>query len=79
MIVEALFFRDREKDGYLVIVELTELSAEGFRAADRDSDGRLSLLEYGNALFKGFDSADRDTDSVLTCEEIEIYIRTTRR
>ena len=79
MIVEAFFFRDRDKDGYLVIVELTELSAEGFRAADRDGDGRLSLQEYGNALFKDFDSADRDTDGVLTYEEIEIYIRTTRR
>jgi Ca2+-binding EF-hand superfamily protein len=79
VIVEAFFFRDRDKDGYLVIVELTELSAEGFRAADRDGDGRLSLQEYVNALFKDFDSADRDTDGVLTYEEIEIYIRTTRR
>jgi Ca2+-binding EF-hand superfamily protein len=79
MIVEAFFFRDRDKDGYLVIAELTELSAEGFRAADRDGDGRLSLQEYVNALFKDFDSADRDGDGVLTYEEIEIYIRTTRR
>jgi hypothetical protein len=79
VIVEAFFFRDRDKDGYLVIAELTELSAEGFRAADRDGDGRLSLQEYVNALFKDFDSADRDKDGVLTYEEIEIYIRTTRR
>ena len=79
VIVEAFFFRDRDKDGYLVITELTELSAEGFRAADRDGDGRLSLQEYVNALFKDFDSADRDKDGVLTYEEIEIYIRTTRR
>jgi Ca2+-binding EF-hand superfamily protein len=79
MIVEAFFFRDRDKDGYLIIAELIELSVGGFRAADRDGDGRLSLQEYGNALFKDFDSADRDTDGVLTYEEIEIYIRTTRR
>lgn len=79
VIVEAFFFRDRDKDGYLVITELTELSAEGFRAADRDGDGRLSLQEYVNALFQDFDSADRDKDGVLTYEEIEIYIRTTRR
>ena len=79
MIVEAFFFRDRDKDGYLVIAELTDLSPEGFRAADRDGDGRLSLQEYVNALFKDFDSADRDGDGVLTYEEIEIYIRTTRR
>ncbi|HEY6987230.1 MAG TPA: EF-hand domain-containing protein [Bryobacteraceae bacterium] len=79
VIVEAFFFRDRDKDGYLVITELTELSADGFRAADRDGDGRLSLQEYVNALFKDFDSADRDQDGVLTYEELEIYIRTTRR
>jgi Ca2+-binding EF-hand superfamily protein len=79
LIVEAFFFRDRDKDGYLFIAELTELSAEGFRAADRNGDGRLSLQEYVNALFKDFDAADRDKDGVLTYEEIEIYIRTTRR
>jgi Ca2+-binding EF-hand superfamily protein len=79
VIVEAFFFRDRNKDGYLVITELTELSAEGFREADRDGDGRLSLQEYVNALFKDFDAADRDKDGVLTYEEIDIYIRTTRR
>ena len=79
VIVEACFFRDRDKDGYRVIKELTELSAEGFRAADRDGDGRLSLQEYVNDLFQDFDSADRDKDGVLTYEEIEIYIRTTRR
>lgn len=79
VIVEAFFFRDRDKNGYLVIAELTELSPEGFRAADRDGDGRLSLQEYVNALFKDFDSADRNQDGVLTYEELEIYIRTTRR
>jgi len=79
VIVEAFFFRDRNKDGYLVITELTELSPEGFREADRDGDGRLSLQEYLNALFKDFDAADRDKDGVLTYEELEIYIRTTRR
>ena len=79
VIVEAFFFRDRDKDGYLVIAELTELSPEGFRAADRDGDGRLSLQEYVNALFKDFDSADRNQDGVLTYEEIDVYIRTTRR
>ena len=79
VIVEAFFFRDRIKDGYLVISELTELNAETFRGADRDGDGRLSLDEYVNALFKDFDAADRDKDGVLTYEEIEIYVRAAGR
>ena len=79
LIVEAFFFRDGNKDGYLIITEVTELSVEGFRAADRNGDGRLSLHEYVNALFVDFDAADRDKDGVLAYEELEIYIRTTRR
>jgi Ca2+-binding EF-hand superfamily protein len=79
LIVEAFFFRDRDKDGYLIIAELTELSADGFREADRNGRGRLSLQEYVNAFFKDFDAADRDQDGVLTYEEITIYIRAARR
>lgn len=69
----------QDKNGYLVITEMTDMSPETFRGADRDGDGRLSLQEYVNALFKDFDAADRDKDGVLMYEEIEIYIRATRR
>src|SRR5262245_47026733 len=79
VMVEAFFFRDRDKDGYLILSEVTELSAEAFRGADRNGDGRLSLDEYVNALFKDFDAADRDKDGVLTYEELEIYVRAARR
>jgi Ca2+-binding EF-hand superfamily protein len=80
VIVEAFYFRDKDKNGYLVITEVSEImSPEAFRAADRTGDGRLSLEEYVNALFKDFDAADQNKDGVLTHEEIEIYVRATRR
>jgi Ca2+-binding EF-hand superfamily protein len=79
VIVEAFFFRDKDKNGYLIITELTDTDPATFRGADRDGDGRLSLQEYVNALFKDFDAADRNKDGVLVYEEVEIYIRATRR
>ena len=79
VIVEAFFFLDKDKNGYLVIAEMVPIDAAAFRGADRDGDGRLSLQEYVNALFKDFDVADRDKDGVLTFDEIQVYVRATRR
>ena len=79
VVVEAFYFRDKDKNGYLVIAEMSDAAADRFKAHDRDGDGRLSLQEYVNAFFKDFEAADRDGDGVLAFEEIEIYVRATRR
>lgn len=77
-VVEAFFFRDKDKKGYLTIIELKEASPETLKAISRKSDGRISLQEYVNALFKDFEAADTDHDGLLTVEEIEIYMKTSR-
>jgi Ca2+-binding EF-hand superfamily protein len=77
-VVEAFFFRDKDKNGYLVIGELREASPEALKAVARKSDGRITLQEYVNALFKDFEAADTDHDGLLTVEEIEIYMRSAR-
>jgi len=77
-VVEAFFFRDKDKSGYLTIIELKEASPEALKAVTRKSDGRISLDEYVNALFKDFEAADTDHDGLLTVEEIEIYMKTAR-
>jgi Ca2+-binding EF-hand superfamily protein len=77
-VVEAFFFRDKDKSGYLTITELKEASPETLKAISRKNDGRISLQEYVNALFKDFEAADTDHDGLLTVEEIEIYMKTAR-
>jgi len=77
-VVEAFFFRDKDKNGYLMIGELKEASPEALKAVARKSDGRITLQEYVNALFKDFEAADTNHDGLLTVEEIEIYIRSAR-
>ena len=72
--VEAFFFRDKNKTGYLTIDELKEAAPEAVRAANRKGDGKLTLQEYVNALFKDFEAADTDKDGLLTVEEIDIYM-----
>jgi Ca2+-binding EF-hand superfamily protein len=72
--VEAFFFRDKNKVGYLTIEELKEAAPESVRAANRKGDGKLTLQEYVNALFKDFEAADTDKDGLLTVEEIDIYM-----
>lgn len=71
--VQAFFFRDRDKSGYLVITELKEASPEALKAVKRKNDARISLPEYVNALFKDFEAADTDGDGLLSMEEIERY------
>lgn len=78
-IVEAFYFRDKNKDGYLTIEELEGASPGAVQAASQSHDNRLSLGEYVNALFKDFAAADTDGDGTLSIEEIDVYIRTNRR
>jgi len=77
-VVEAFFLRDKDKDGFLAIAELTEASPEALKAIKRKDDARISLQEYANALFKDFEAADADSDGLLTVEEIEVYRKRTR-
>jgi Ca2+-binding EF-hand superfamily protein len=77
-VVEAFFFRDKDKNGYLVIAELKEATPEALKTVARKSDGRISLQEFVNALFKDFEAADVDHDGLLTGEEIDIYIRSAK-
>lgn len=72
-VVDAFFLRDKDKDGYLAISELTEASPEALRAVRHKDSARISLEEYVNALFKDFEAADADADGLLTVEEIERY------
>ena len=74
-VVEAFFFRDKDKNGYLVITELSEAAPETLKSVAHKTDGRISLQEFVNALFKDFEAADTDHDGLLTAEEIEIYMR----
>lgn len=77
-VVEAFFFRDKDKKGYLTITELTEASPEVLKAVARKESGRISLREYVNALFKDFEAADTNHDGMLTVEEIEVYIQASK-
>jgi hypothetical protein len=76
--IEAFFFRDKNKSGYLTIEELKEAAPEAVKAANRKGDGKLTLHEYVNALFKDFEAADTDKDGLLTVEEIDIYMRSAK-
>jgi len=77
-VVEAFFFRDKDKNGYLVITELREATPETLKSVAHKTDGRISLQEFVNALFKDFEAADTDHDGLLTAEEIEIYMRSSK-
>ena len=74
-VVEMFFFRDKDKNGYLVIGQLADPSPEILKTVARKTGGRISLQEFVNALFKDFEAADTDHDGLLTVEEIDIYMR----
>jgi Ca2+-binding EF-hand superfamily protein len=69
------YLLDVNRDGYLVVSEVTMIPVEAFRAADRDGDGKLSLQEYLNARFKDFEAMDANRDGSVSKEELERYMR----
>ena len=73
--VEVFYLLDANRDGYLVVSEVTMIPIEAFRAADRDGDGKLSLQEYVNARFKDFEAMDTNRDGSVSKEELERYTR----
>jgi Ca2+-binding EF-hand superfamily protein len=77
--IEGFYFRDKERKGYLTADQLPEASRAAFKAANVKNDGRLSLQEEVNALLKDFEAADVDKDGTLTYEELEAYVKRSRR
>src|SRR5215831_6843110 len=74
--IDAFFFIDADKDGYLTLVEMRTvvgtLDAKQFEDADRDKNGKLDIYEYENALSKVFDTADTNADGKITVEEFKL-------
>jgi len=73
-VIEAFFFRDTNKDGYLSVEELTVMTPEASTLLRNKPDGKISLPEFLNAMHKDFTAADMNDDGFLTAEEIEIYM-----
>lgn len=79
-IVEGFYFRDQGRKGYLAPADLQgTASPEVFKAINRKGDGKLTMNEYLNALFQDFAAADVDQTGALTMQEIEVYIKQTRK
>ena len=76
--VELFYYFDRDRKGYLVLVDIKTLTPEDFKAADRNGDGKLSLEEFLNARFRHFDLADTNQDGGLTIEELDVYVKRLR-
>jgi len=75
-VVDAFYFRDAGRKGYLVQADLPGTgSPEVFKAINRKGDGRLTLNEYLNALFQDFAAIDGNGNGAITAEEIEAYIK----
>jgi Ca2+-binding EF-hand superfamily protein len=72
--VELFYFLDKDRKGYLVLVDVKGLTAEDFTTADRTADGKLTLDEFLNARFRHFEVADTNGDGVLTLQEVEVYV-----
>jgi Ca2+-binding EF-hand superfamily protein len=77
--IDAFFFIDADKDGYLTLVEIRTvvgtLDAKQFEDADRDKNGKLDIFEYENALSKVFDAADTNGDGKITVEEFKLLLQ----
>jgi Ca2+-binding EF-hand superfamily protein len=78
-VTEGFYFRDKEHKGYLTADQLPETSRAAFKAANVKGDGRLSLQEEVNALMKDFEAADLNRDGFLSYEELEAYVKQSRR
>jgi Ca2+-binding EF-hand superfamily protein len=76
--VELFYFLDKDRKGYLVLVDIKGLTPEDFKAANQKADGKLTLDEFLNARFRHFELADTNGDGVLTLQEIEIYVNRLR-
>jgi Ca2+-binding EF-hand superfamily protein len=76
--VELFYFLDKDRKGYLVLVDVKGLTPEDFKAANRKADGKLTLEEFLNARFRHFDLADTNGDGSLTIEEVEVYVNRLR-
>jgi hypothetical protein len=72
--VELFYFLDKDRKGYLVLVDIKGLSPDEFKAANRKGDGKLTLDEFINARFRQFDLADTNGDGLLVIGEIETYV-----
>ena len=71
--VELFYSFDKDRKGYLVLVDIKGLTPEDFKAANRKADGKLTLEEFLNARFRHFDLADTNGDGGLTLQEIDVY------
>jgi Ca2+-binding EF-hand superfamily protein len=76
--VELFYFLDKDRKGYLVLVDIQGLTPEDFKGANRKGDGKLNLDEFINARFRHFDLADTNGDGVLALQEIEVYMNRLR-
>jgi len=76
--VDLFYFLDKDRKGYLVLVDVKGLTAEDFKAANRKADGKLTLDEFLNARFRHFELADTNGDGVLTFQEVEVYVNRLR-
>ena len=69
--VEVFYFADRDKDGHLVIEELTVIREPMvMKSGDRDGDGKLSMKEYVHIRYRAFDAADANDDGELSKQEV---------
>jgi len=79
-VVEGFYFRDKGHKGYLVQADLQgAASSEVFKAINQKGDGKLTMNEYLNALFQDFTAIDVNRNGSVTMEEIEAYIKQTRK
>jgi Ca2+-binding EF-hand superfamily protein len=75
-VVDAFYFRDAGRKGYLVQADLQGLASPAvFQALNRKGDGKLTLREYLNALFQDFAAIDVDQNGSITVQEIEVYVK----